>query len=99
MTEDEKQVLENYRARKRKKWKSQKKKKEFSKVMLFYVTFFVSLITVTTLLIMIITKDTSPVQYLLTGWFTEFSVATGFYYNKAKNENIRKIEKTYEEEQ
>jgi putative thiosulfate sulfurtransferase len=41
------------------------------------------------------TKDLTPLAYLIPAWFGEMSVVTGFYFNKAKAENIIKLKKYY----
>ena len=41
------------------------------------------------------TKDLTPLAYLIRAWFGEMSVVTGFYFNKAKAENIIKLKKYY----
>lgn len=71
------------------------KKIEFSKVMLLYVTFFVTLISFFAIGVMAKTKDLSALEPLVIAWFAEFGVATGFYYNKAKAENKLKLMKKY----
>lgn len=43
--------------------------------------------------------DSSPLSAFITGTFTLASLAFGFYYWKAKNENIRKYAKTLNAEQ
>lgn len=73
-------------------------KMEFSKIILIGVTMAVAMVTLFSFAMVYITRDLSPLNYLIPAWFAEFSIATGFYYNKAKAENITKIEKyNYEE--
>lgn len=43
--------------------------------------------------------DSSPLSAFITGTFTLASLSFGFYYWKAKNENIRKYAKTLNNEQ
>lgn len=68
-----------------------KKKIEFSKKIWLFLTVNVVVITIFTLAIILVTKDTSPLSYLIPAWFGVFATATGFYYNKAKMENLKKI--------
>ena len=72
-----------------------KKKIEFSKLIFFFVTFFIVILTVFSLYMMWKTKDLTPLAYLIPSWFGEMSVVTGFYFNKAKAENIIKLKKYY----
>ena len=72
-----------------------KKKIEFSKLIFFFVTFFIVLLTVFSLYMMWKTKDLTPLAYLIPAWFGEMSVVTGFYFNKAKAENIIILKKYY----
>lgn len=72
-----------------------KKKFEFSKLIFFFVTFFIVLLTVFSFIMMWQTKDLTPLAYLIPAWFGEMSVVTGFYFNKAKAENIIKLKKYY----
>ena len=67
------------------------KKTEFSKLILIGVTIAVTVLTIFTLLIVWETKDSSPLSFLIPAWFTEFATATGYYFWKAKNENMIKI--------
>ena len=70
-----------------------KKKIEFSKIIFCFVTFFIILLTLFSLYMMHKTNDLSPLAYLIPGWFGEMGIATGFYNNKAKDENIIKLKK------
>ena len=65
-----------------------KKKIEFSKLIFCFVTFFIILLTLFSLYMMYKTNDLSPLAYLIPGWFGEMGITTGFYYNKAKAENL-----------
>ena len=87
LSKEEVEMVQMHRA----KMNKYKKRFEFSKVMLIYVTFFVTALTVFSFYIMWETKDTSALAYLIPAWFTEFGIATGFYYNKAKAENLKKM--------
>lgn len=65
------------------------KKAEWSKKLLVFIEL---LIIATFILVMIATimGDTSALVAMITGVFSLASLAFGFYYWKAKNENIRK---------
>ena len=67
------------------------KKIEFSKIILIGVTMAVTIVTLFSFAMIYVTRDLSPLSYLIPAWFTEFSIATGFYYNKAKAENITSL--------
>lgn len=73
---------------------------EFSKKIFVGVTIGVIIISVFTMIMTWITKDMSMLAYLIPAVFAEFATATGFYYWKAKNENMVKIGKNinFEEE-
>lgn len=68
------------------------KKAEWSKKLLVFIEL---LIVATFVLVMIATiqGDASALVALITGVFSLASLAFGFYYWKAKNENIRKYAK------
>lgn len=68
------------------------KKAEWSKKLLVFIEL---LIVATFILVMIATiqGDASALVALITGVFSLASLAFGFYYWKAKNENIRKYAK------
>ena len=67
------------------------KKREFSKVILTAVSIATALVVVVSFVLMFITRDLSPLSFIIGGCFTELASATGFYYWKAKNENMLKI--------
>lgn len=77
--------------------KPSKKRIEFSKLIFVIVASLTILITFFTLYIIIETKDTTPLAYLIPAIFGELGVATGFYYAKSKAENVIKIGKAIEE--
>lgn len=74
------------------KQKRRKKRIEFSKLILTCVSLATTIIVVFSMLLMWRTGDASGLAYLIPAVFAELATATGFYYNKAKAENIRKIE-------
>ncbi|MDP4153530.1 MAG: hypothetical protein Q8865_08870 [Bacillota bacterium] len=72
--------------------KKRKKRREFSKVILTWVTAGVVFVVIFSCAMSWKTNDMSVFQYLIPAVFTELATATGFYYNKAKAENIVKIQ-------
>ena len=71
-----------------------KYKAEFSKKIFIGVSIGTVIVTVFVMYMSYITKDTSALTYLIPAVFAELATATGFYYNKAREENIRKIERS-----
>jgi len=70
-----------------------KKKKEFSKIILICVAVVALLVIVFACVMIAITKDLSPLSYLIPAVFAELATGTAFYYSKAKAENEIKIAK------
>lgn len=68
-----------------------KKGMEFSKKLMIVVVILTVLISVFTVAIVVITRDTSPLSFLIPAIFTELATATAFYYRKAEAENKIKI--------
>lgn len=68
-----------------------KNKMEFSKKLLIVIVVLTVLISVFTIAMVIITRDTSPLSFLIPAIFAELATATGFYYRKAESENKIKI--------
>lgn len=68
-----------------------KKRFEFSKIMLTLVTSMSLLLTFFGLIYMWVNHDSTLFSYIIGGWFVELATATGFYYNKAKAENVEKF--------
>lgn len=75
-----------------------KYRKEFSKKILYVVFVCTIIIVALSFVLMWKTGDLSPLSYIITGVFAEVAAATGFYYWKAKNENMLKIEGSKEHE-
>ena len=73
----------------------QKKKTEFSKLIMLVVGAVTVIVTAFTLYMIWKTQDLSPLGYLIPAVFAELSVGTGFYYSKAKAENRIKLRKHY----
>lgn len=67
------------------------KKREFSKVIITTINITTALVVVASFALMFYTGDLSALPVIVTGCFTELASATGFYYWKAKNENMIKL--------
>ena len=74
------------------------KNSEWSKKLLVFIEVLI-LLTFCLTTAAVIMGDASPLTAFITGVFSLASLAFGFYYWKAKNENIRKYAKTLNEEQ
>lgn len=74
---------------------AKKTKKEFSKILICIAITNVLIVTAATFVMMFITLDLSPLEFLIPAVYAEFAAATGFYYNKAKAENLIKLRKRY----
>lgn len=68
------------------------KKREFSKRILAMVALATAAIVVAAFALMWRTGDTSALAYIIPGIFAELSAATGFYFWKAKAENMIKLD-------
>ena len=75
-----------------------KQKTEFSKIIIIIVGAVTVLVTAFTMYMIWETKDLSPFIYLIPAIFTETASATGFYFWKSKNENLKKMAKEIKEE-
>lgn len=75
--------------------KNQKLKREFSKVLWVAAMIHAAIISLFTMIAVIYTSDASPLEYLIPAVFAELAAATGFYFNKAKAENLIKLRKEY----
>ena len=71
---------------------------EFSKRLLAFIEILV-LLCFCLVCASVIMGDSSPLVALITGVFSLASIAFGFYFWKAKNENIRKYAKSLNNEQ
>lgn len=67
------------------------KKREFSKVIITAISIATVLVVIASFVLMFYTGDLSALPVIITGCFAELASATGFYYWKAKNENMLKI--------
>lgn len=68
------------------------KKAEFSKKLLYFVTDMIVLAFVAVVISMFLGMS-EPLVVFITGLFSLATIAFGFYYWKAKNENMRKYAK------
>lgn len=73
------------------------KNTEFSKRLLYFVEFIIIFICALTA-VSVFMGMYEPLTTLITGVFALASIAYGFYYWKAKNENIRKYAKGIDKE-
>ena len=64
---------------------------EFSKKILIAVSVATLAIVITSFVLMFMTMDLSPLAYIIPGIFAELASATGFYFWKAKAENMIKL--------
>ena len=75
-----------------------KKKREFSKVLWVVAMIHATALTIYTMIAILITGDLSPLDTLIPSIFAELAAATGFYYSKAKAENLIKLRKQHRSE-
>lgn len=71
---------------------------EFSKIIVIAVSILTAIISCFSMVAMLIMQDISALPILITTVFAAFATGTGFYYNKAKAENLKKISKEIQEE-
>lgn len=76
-----------------------KKKFEFSKLIIIFVGAVTILVTAFTMYMIWETKDMMAFTYLIPAVFTETASATGFYYWKARTENKIRMSKEIQKEQ
>lgn len=67
-----------------------KNKIEYSKRVVAIVLSFCIVVTIFAMVLMWVTKDTSPLAYLIPSVFAETGIVISFYLDKAKKENISK---------
>ncbi len=70
---------------------------EFSKKILLIAFISTTLVVLFSCVLMWRTGDLSPLNVILGGLFAEITAGTGFYYWKAKNENVLKIKNSKED--
>lgn len=68
---------------------------EFSKKVLLVASSINLIVIAFTMVMVAITKDTTPLAYLIPSVGAEVATGTAFYYNKAKAENKIKLMKHY----
>lgn len=73
--------------------RKRKNKLEFSKLIFISVSAVNIIVIAFTMYMIYITRDLSPLAYLIPSVAGEMAAATGFYYNKAKAENKIKLMK------
>ena len=71
---------------------------EYSKKLLVFIEVLIIAVFVL-VCVSVCMGDSSPLTALITGTFTLASLSFGFYYWKAKNENIRKYAKSLSKDQ
>lgn len=74
------------------------KNAEYSKKLLIFIESLIIAVFVL-VCVSVFMGDSSPLVALITGTFTLASLSFGFYYWKAKNENIRKYAKSLSKDQ
>ena len=72
---------------------------EFSKIIVIAVSILTAIISCFAMIAMLIIQDLSALPVLSTAIFAAFTAGTGFYYNKAKAENLKKLAKELKEEE
>lgn len=71
---------------------------EFSKKILYVLWISTTLVVFFSFVLMFKFGDLSPLSYIIGGLFTELATSTGFYYWKAKHENMAKFKNINVEE-
>jgi len=74
-----------------------KKNIETSKKLTGFAVAMVIFITIVTVIAVFVLEDVTPLEFLITGIFGLASASFGFYFWKAKNENIAKYGNNVEE--
>lgn len=64
----------------------------FSKRILYILALALGVIIFATFILCAAFRDLSPLQYIIMGMFSLCDISVGFYYWKAKAENIRKYD-------
>lgn len=71
---------------------------EFSKLILFAVAAVLLLVIIFAMVMIAITRDLGPIDWILGGLFSLADVSVAFYYWKARKENEIKLRVTYGKE-
>ena len=66
---------------------------EFSKIIVIAVSILTAIISCFAMVAMLLMQDLSALPVLITAIFAAFGTGMGFYYNKAKAENLKKLAK------
>lgn len=74
-------------------------KMEYSKILMTLILGVTLAVILFTMIIVSVTRDTSPLAYLIPAVFAETATATGFYYYKARAENELKIQNQMHKEE
>jgi len=72
-----------------------KRSKETSKILLWLLLSMCGVLIVNTLIYIYITHDSTPLVTLIERLFALASIAVGFYFWKAKNENLHKYKQDH----
>lgn len=75
----------------KRKRKKEKTKVEFSKKIFYMLSIMIVCIVTYSMVLMWHIGDASPLTYLIPAAFGAYSVGIGFYYDKAKKENLSKF--------
>ena len=76
--------------------KENKKRREFSKQIMIWAGIINLAVILFACVMMWRTCDTSPLAYLIPSVAAEVATGTGFYYAKARTENVIKLKKIYD---
>lgn len=68
-----------------------KKKTETSKILLIVSDILTGIVSAAAIIAVFVLRDTSPLVYLIPAAFGLSATSHGFYYWKAKNENLQKF--------
>ena len=71
------------------------KKLEMSKLIIYGIALLIVILLPVVIIVSCVTGDTQPLTNYVIGVFGLASIAVGFYYWKAKNENLNKYAKKY----
>lgn len=71
---------------------------EFSKVILFAISAVLLIVIIFSMIMMAVTSDLTPLDWILGGLFSLADVAVAFYYWKARKENEIKLRVIYGKE-
>ena len=75
-----------------------RRRRETSKALLLFSDILAVAITVISAVAVFVLKDAAPLEFLIPSVFGLTATSHGFYYWKAKNENIAKFGNNYKED-